>query len=38
MLLQDASGVEFSGIFRKTMKNLESFQLRVLSSEVRSAS
>ena len=38
VLLQDASGVEFSGIFRKTMKNLESFQLRVLSSEVRSAS
>ncbi len=38
VLLQDASGVEFSGIFRKKMKNLESFQLRVLSSEVRSAS
>jgi len=38
VLLQDASGLEFSGIFRKKMKNLESFQVRVLSSEVRSAS
>ncbi len=38
VLLQDASGVEFSGIFMKKMKNLESFQLRVLSSEVRNAS
>ncbi len=38
VLLQDASGVEFSGVFRKKMKNLESFQVRVLSSEVRSAS
>jgi hypothetical protein len=35
VLQQDASGVEFTGFFRKTMKNLESFQIRVLSSEVR---
>ncbi len=38
VLLQDASGLEFTGVFRKKMKNLESFQVRVLSSEVRSAS
>ena len=35
VLQQDASGLEFTGIFRKTMKNVESFQIRVLSSEVR---
>ena len=35
VLQQDASGIEFTGFFRKTMKNLESFQIRVLSSEVR---
>jgi hypothetical protein len=35
VLQQDASGLEFTGFFRKTMKNLESFQIRVLSSEVR---
>ena len=38
VLLQDASGLEFSGVFRKKMKNLETFQMRVLSSEVRGAS
>jgi hypothetical protein len=35
VLQQDASGLQFTGFFRKTMKNLESFQIRVLSSEVR---
>jgi hypothetical protein len=35
VLQQDASGLEFTGFFRRTMKNLESFQIRVLSSEVR---
>ena len=35
VLQQDASGLDFTGFFRKTMKNLESFQIRVLSSEVR---
>jgi hypothetical protein len=38
VILQDASGLDYSGIFRKQMKNLDSFQLRVLSSEVRSSS
>jgi hypothetical protein len=35
VLQQDASGLDFTGFFRKAMKNLESFQIRVLSSEVR---
>jgi hypothetical protein len=32
---QDSSGLEYSGFFRKTMKNVESFQLDVSSSELR---
>jgi len=35
VLQQDATGLDFTGFFRKTMKNVESFQIRVLSSEVR---
>lgn len=35
VLEQNASGFDYSGFFRKTMKNLESFELRILSSEVR---
>jgi hypothetical protein len=34
ILQQDASALDYSGFFRKTMKNVESFRLEVLSSEV----
>jgi hypothetical protein len=34
VLQQDASALDYSGFFRKTMKNVESFRLEVLSSEV----
>jgi hypothetical protein len=32
---QNSSALEYSGFFKKTMKNLEQFQLNVLSTEVR---
>lgn len=32
---QNASALDYSGIFKKKMKNLEQFQLNVLSSELR---
>ncbi len=32
---QNAAGLEYSGFFRRSMKNLESFQLSVLSAELR---
>ncbi len=32
---QDADALDYSGFFKKTMKNLELFQLYVLSSEIR---
>lgn len=32
---QDSSALEYSGFFKKSMKNLEQFQLNVLSSELR---
>jgi hypothetical protein len=35
VLRQDSSGLDYSGMFRKSMKNLESFQLNVLSSDLR---
>jgi hypothetical protein len=35
---QDSSGLDYSGLFRKTMKNVESFQLNVLSAELREPS
>ena len=38
VIQQDATGFDYIGFFRKTMKNLESFQIRVVSSEVRNPS
>jgi hypothetical protein len=35
ILEQDAARLDYSGFFRKSMKNVESFQVRVLSSELR---
>ena len=35
MVQQDASGLEYKGFFKKAMKNLELFQLTVLSTELR---
>jgi hypothetical protein len=35
VLRQDSSGLDYSGMFRKSMKNLESFQLNVVSSDLR---
>lgn len=35
---QDSSGLDYSGLFRKTMKNVETFQLNVLSAELRELS
>ena len=35
MVRQDASALEYKGFFKKAMKNLELFQLTVLSTEVR---
>lgn len=35
ILEQDADALEYSGFFKKTMKNLELFQLNVLSTELR---
>lgn len=32
---QDSSALEYSGFFKKSMKNVEQFQLNVLSSELR---
>jgi len=32
---QNAAALDYSGIFKKSMKNLEQFQLNVLSSELR---
>ncbi len=37
-LEQDASGLDYSGFFRKTMKNVESFRLEVLSAELKDLS
>lgn len=34
-LQQDASALAYSGLFKKEMKNLEAFQLQVLSTELR---
>ncbi len=38
VLEQDASGLDYTGFFRKTMKNIETFRLNVLSAEVRGRS
>ena len=35
ILEQNADALEYSGFFKKTMKNLELFQLNVLSTELR---
>jgi hypothetical protein len=35
ILEQDSAALDYSGFFKKTMKNLEQFQLNVLSSELR---
>ena len=35
MVQQDASALEYSGFFKKSMRNLELFQLTVLSTELR---
>ncbi len=35
VLEQDASGLDYTGFFRKSMKNIETFRLNVLSAEVR---
>jgi hypothetical protein len=32
---QDASALEYTGFFKKSMKNLELFQLNVLSTELK---
>jgi hypothetical protein len=32
---QNAAGLDYSGFFRRSMKNLESFQVSVLSTELR---
>jgi hypothetical protein len=32
---QNASALDYSGFFKKTMKNLDQFQLNVLSAELR---
>jgi len=37
-LEQDASALDYSGFFRKTMKNVESFRLEVLSAELKDLS
>ncbi len=38
ILQQDASGLDYTGFFRKSMQNVESFRLEVLSSEVKEPS
>jgi hypothetical protein len=38
VLRQDSSGLDYSGMFRKSMKNVESFQLNVLSAELQELS
>ena len=38
VLRQDSSGLDYSGMFRKTMKNVESFQLNVMSADLREPS
>jgi hypothetical protein len=38
VLEQDASGLDYTGFFRKSMKNIETFRLNVLSAEVRDRS
>ena len=35
---QNAAGLEYSGFFRRAMKNVESFEVRVLSAELRDLS
>ena len=35
VLEQDASGLDYTGFFRKSMKNIETFRLNVLSADVR---
>jgi hypothetical protein len=35
VLEQDASGLDYTGFFRKSMKNIETFRLNVLSVEVK---
>jgi hypothetical protein len=38
VLRQDSTGLDYSGMFRKTMKNVESFQLNVMSADLREPS